>query len=105
MGGRLPIARRARGGSPTAEPTSTEVTLEPPATAQPPPGPAATESATPGAEPNAEEKDEVELAVHKLICSDPFHAADYAARLAADWTQFRRTARSLVDTGPKETEP
>ena len=58
-----------------------------------------------GAEPNAEEKDEVELAVHKLICSDPFHAADYAARLAADWTQFRRTARSLVDTGPKETEP
>ena len=58
-----------------------------------------------GAEPNAEERDEVELAVHKLICSDPFHAADYAARLAADWTQFRRTARSLVDTGPKETEP
>ncbi|HTD79969.1 MAG TPA: hypothetical protein VK898_20200, partial [Chloroflexota bacterium] len=52
-----------------------------------------------GAEPNAEEKDAVEVTVRKLICADQSHAADYAARLAADWTQFRRTL-SLAETTP-----
>jgi hypothetical protein len=58
-----------------------------------------------GAEPNAEEKDQVETTVHKLMCADQSHAAEYAARLAADWTQFRRTAPSLADAAPKEPEP
>ena len=68
-----------------------------------------------GAEPNAEEKDAVEVTVRKLICADKAHAADYAARLAADWTQFRPPSPSTrtrptepeppTDTGPKEPEP
>jgi hypothetical protein len=57
-----------------------------------------------GAEPNAEEKDAIEETVRKLICADQSHAADYAARLAADWTQFRRTVSS-AETTPKEAEP
>jgi hypothetical protein len=57
-----------------------------------------------GAEPNAEEKDAVEVIVRKLICADQPHAANYAARLAADWTQFRRAASSQ-DATPKEAEP
>jgi hypothetical protein len=36
-----------------------------------------------GAEPNADEKDQVETAVHRMICADRAHAAEYAARLAA----------------------
>ena len=57
-----------------------------------------------GAEPNAEEKDAVEVTVRKLICADQAHATDYAARMAADWTQFRRTSSS-TDTGAKGPEP
>lgn len=58
-----------------------------------------------GVEPNADEKDQVETAVHRMICADPTHAAEYAARLAADWTQFRRTALATSTDEPKETEP
>ena len=57
-----------------------------------------------GAEPNAEEKDQVEITVHELICADQAHAADYAARLAADWTQFRRGQPAPVRT-PNDTQP
>ncbi len=56
-----------------------------------------------GAEPNAEEKDQVEVTVHMLICADPSNASTYAARLAADWTQFRRTSGPAAS--PKESEP
>jgi hypothetical protein len=56
-----------------------------------------------GAEPNAEEKDQVEVTVHELICTDQANAATYAARLADDWTQFRR-ARPPA-RAPKESEP
>jgi hypothetical protein len=61
-----------------------------------------------GAEPNSDEKDQVETAVHRMICADPAHAADYAARLAADWTQFRQlaaTSPGVPTEGPKEAEP
>jgi hypothetical protein len=57
-----------------------------------------------GAEPNAEEKDQVETIVHNLICADQTHAADYAARLAADWTQFRRGSLP-AEAAPTEPEP
>jgi hypothetical protein len=60
-----------------------------------------------GAEPNSDEKDQVETVVHRMICADQAHAADYAARLAADWTQFRQGAASAggpTET-PKEPEP
>jgi hypothetical protein len=57
-----------------------------------------------GAEPNAEEKDQVEVVVRNLICTDQPHADDYAARLAADWTQFRRGAVP-AESAPKESEP
>jgi hypothetical protein len=57
-----------------------------------------------GAEPNAEEKDQAETAVHEMICADQAHAADYAARLAADWTQFRRPA-ATSHASPKDPEP
>jgi len=56
-----------------------------------------------GVEPNAEEKDQVEVTVHELICADQSNAATYAARLAADWTQFRRARAPAV--APKESEP
>jgi len=61
-----------------------------------------------GAEPNADEKDQVETTVHRLICADQAHAADYAARLAADWTQFRTTRTPSPEPGSeptKEAEP
>jgi hypothetical protein len=57
-----------------------------------------------GAEPNAEEKDQVETAVHEMICADQAHADEYAARLAADWRQFRRAQPSTV-VAPKDSEP
>jgi hypothetical protein len=57
-------------------------------------------------EPNAEEKDVVENHIHKSICADPTHATDYAARLAADWTQFRTQALVASATEPTpEPEP
>jgi hypothetical protein len=64
-----------------------------------------------GVEPNAEEKDQVESAVHRMICADPTNTTNIAslqARLVADWTQFRkpRTASLLPDDEPtKEPEP
>jgi hypothetical protein len=61
-----------------------------------------------GVEPNAEEKDRIEGAVHKLICADPTNAANIAslqARLVANWTQFR-TQGILPDDAPvKDPEP
>jgi hypothetical protein len=57
-----------------------------------------------GAEPNAEEKDQVETAVHQMICADPAHAPEYAAQLAADWTHFRSMLRPEA-LPPKEAEP
>jgi hypothetical protein len=61
-----------------------------------------------GIEPNAEEKDRVETAVHKLICADPTNAANIAslqARLVADWTQFRTQGILADDEPTKEPEP
>jgi hypothetical protein len=61
-----------------------------------------------GIEPNAEEKDRVETAVHKMICADPTNAANIArlqARLVADWTQFRTQGIYADDEPTKEPEP
>ncbi|HLZ28572.1 MAG TPA: hypothetical protein VKV73_14765 [Chloroflexota bacterium] len=61
-----------------------------------------------GAEPNAEEKDQVETAIHRMICADPTNAANIAslqARLVDDWRQFRQQG-IVPDTEPtKEPEP
>jgi hypothetical protein len=40
-----------------------------------------------------------------MICADQAHATDYAARLAADWTQFRRAAAISPAEELKEPEP
>jgi hypothetical protein len=61
-----------------------------------------------GVEPNAEEKDQVETAVHRLICADPTNAANVAslqARLVADWTQFRRQPGFAPAIAPADGEP
>jgi hypothetical protein len=64
-----------------------------------------------GIEPNAEEKDQVETAIHRMICADPTNTANIAslqARLVADWTQFRKQpgiAGILPEDEPKDPEP
>jgi hypothetical protein len=63
-----------------------------------------------GVEPNAEEKDQVETLVHRMICADPTNTASIAslqARLVADWTQFRKQAAfaSVNEEPTKEPEP
>jgi hypothetical protein len=58
-----------------------------------------------GAEPNADEKDQVETRVHRLLCADQAHAIELAAQLAADWTQFRGVGAGLTPDPPKEAEP
>jgi hypothetical protein len=64
-----------------------------------------------GAEPNAEEKDQVETAVHKMICADPTNAANIAslqARLVADWTKLRTPSIAALlpaDAPAKDPEP
>lgn len=58
-----------------------------------------------GVEPNAEEKDQVETLVHRMICADPTNTASIAslqARLVADWTQFRKQPAGFA---PRSEEP
>ena len=58
----------------------------------------------PAPQPGAVVVRQAETAVHEMICADKAHAADYAARLAADWTQFRRPA-ATSHASPKDPEP
>lgn len=55
--------------------------------------------------PYAEQKDTIETRVHRLECADPAKAAEYAARLAADWHSFETTAEGGTPEPTTEPEP